>query len=391
MPCGARWSSLDAAPLTLDDVQTRAKRIQRRRRITASVAAAAVVAIIAPVGLVVADNQTKSSPPPATQSQVTPSPLDWPQRLQTGGLALGDAPKIAWREGGTLHTADGRDVTVDASYFQLVPYDDGWLAWGSTDIGYSATILDSQGNPVGEPFTTGEGFGIAVNETQVLYLEDDALKAHDNTSGETTTLRTGLGPETQPVGFSGDAALYNVQLRNGERDARWIEAGGDEQDPKPVGTYVYADTTGDGWSAALTKVTDDGSCSQTTAPQGNAVGQTCDFTLAAFSPDGEHVLAGPAYRDGYGDRVLAVVPRDHVNGSPPASVHYVQTLETDATFMSSMWEDDDHVLVVTTTPIPSTSDKMWGLVRIGVDGSVENAVEPVRADEFGNAFGFASG
>ncbi len=379
---------LDTAPLTLGDVQTRAKGIQRRRRIAACVAAAAAVAIIAPIGLMF-DNNQPDSRGPIKQPSTTPSAISWPQRLQTDGLALGDAPKIDWLEGTTLHAADGGSVTLDAAYFQVVAYDDGWLAMGSTNSGYSATILDSEGNPIGEPFPTGEGFAVSDDGTRVLYVDNGDLVVHVN-GGDTEVLLEGVGNTTEPIAFSGDSALYNVQLGNGENDGRWIEAGGPEHDPEPVGTYIYTDSTNDGWSAALTEVRDDGNCSQTTAPHGDAVGETCDFTLDSFSPDGANVLAGPEYRSGYGDGVLAVVPRDHLNGSPPAVVHYVQSLETDATFMYARWEDDEHVLAVTTTPIEGTSDRMWGIVRIGLDGSVENAVEPVRADEFGNAFGFAS-
>ena len=224
---------LDTAPLTLGDVQTRAKRIQRRRRIGACVAAAAAVAIIAPIGLILGNNQPDSRGP-IKQPSTTPSAISWPQRLQTDGLALGDAPKIDWLEGTTLHTADGGTVTLDAAYFQVVPYDDGWLALGSTNSGYSATVLDSEGTPVGEPFATGEGFAISDDGTRVLYVDNGDLVVHVN-GGDTEVLLEGVGNNTEPIGFSGDAALYNIQRGNGENDGRWIEAGGPEHDPQPVG------------------------------------------------------------------------------------------------------------------------------------------------------------
>jgi len=34
-----------------------------------------------------------------------------------------------------------------------------------------------------------------------------------------------------------------------------------------------------------------------------------------------------------------------------------------------------------TTPIAGTSDRTWSLVRIGLNGSVEDTVPPVRAGE----------
>ena len=58
--------------------------------------------------------------------------------------------------------------------------------------------------------------------------------------------------------------------------------------------------------------------------------------------------------------------------------------------MASRWEDDEHVLVITATPVPGSADRMFGIVRIGLDGSVENTVEPVRAEDVDNPFGFAT-
>ena len=184
----------------------------------------------------------------------------------------------------------------------------------------------------------------------MLYVDDGDLVVHVN-GGDTEVLLEGVGNTTEPIGFSGDAALYNIQLGNGENDGRWIEAGGPEHDPQPVGTYIYTDSTGDGWSAALTKVTDDGTCSQTTAPHGNAVGETCDFTLDSFSPDGANVLAGPHTAMATATESWPWFLVTTSTEIRPRLVHYVQSLETDATFMASRWEDDEHVLAVTSTPI----------------------------------------
>ena len=105
-----------------------------------------------------------------------------------------------------------------------MPYDEGWLAWGSTNSGYSATVLDSEGTPVDEPFATGEGFAVSDDGTRVLYVDNGDLVVHVN-GGDTEVLLEGVGNTTEPIGFSEDAALYNIQLGNGENDGRWIEAG----------------------------------------------------------------------------------------------------------------------------------------------------------------------
>ena len=72
-------------------------------------------------------------------------------------------------------------------------------------------------------------------------------------------------------------------------------------------------------------------------------------------------------------------------------VHYVQSLETDATFMDSpLGGRRARPASVTTTPIPGTGDKMCGhrpdrRGRFGRD-----TVEPVRAEDVAFPFGFAT-
>ena len=44
-----------------------------------------------------------------------------------------------------------------------------------------------------------------------------------------------------------------------------------------------------------------------------------------------------------------------------------------ATYFDEVWEDAEHVLVVT------YQDGEWAVVRLGVDGSMEYAVEPRKA------------
>jgi hypothetical protein len=384
---------IGGSPITLGEVKGAATRIRRRRALTASAAVAAAVAILVPTVMLNSNlfNGADGVLPSAT-NKPTPTTVTLGESLDVSDLKLGDAPKIAWIQNGTtMHAADGLTVALGAAYNQVVPYDDGWLALDYNGAsGTEATVLNPEGSPVGAPFATGQGFALSSDGNRVLYLEGSALKVHDNGTGATTTLREGLTQDTEPIGFVGEKALYNIRVQAAGTDGRWIAPGGQEQDPRPQGEFRYLDTTDDGWASAITKVTDFGSCSESLAPHGNTVGRTCDFQFRSFSPNGENILGGGDYGDGYGDGVLAVLPRDSFNGNPPALLHYVQSLDTDATFMASRWEDDQHILVVTSTPIPGTADKMWGLVRVGLDGTVENALEPVRGDEFANLFALSA-
>lgn len=372
---------INRSPITLGDVKGTATRIRRRRALTATAAVAAGIAIIVPsVALnssLFADGDTTTPAQSPTPTTVT---LGGP--LDISDLELGDAPKINWIEDGTtLHTADGDTVTLDRAYSQVVRYDDGWLAKYTDDQGVATgVLLDASGNPVGETFDTAYWMAVSSDGEQVLYVADGKLLKHDNETGETETVSDDAGTETQPIAVTADTAYYNVQLANYTNDARWWRDGV-ETDPRPNGLYAYRDASDDGWTAAMDEARDDGSCSVVTAPHGEDAGRTCKLTLKAFSPDGEHIIAGAAYEDGYGSTQLSVTKRDGLGSEAAVVLEYLQFGQDDATFMHSVWEDDSHVLAVMTTPIPGTSDRTWSLVRIGLDGSAENAAPPVRGEE----------
>jgi hypothetical protein len=57
--------------------------------------------------------------------------------------------------------------------------------------------------------------------------------------------------------------------------------------------------------------------------------------------------------------------------------------------MEAVWEDETHVLVITSQPIPADSDRTWQLIRLGLDGSAENVAVPVRAGELPRVAPFA--
>lgn len=381
------------APITLGDVKGTATRIRRRRAIAASAAVAAAVAIIVPTvafNSSLFQNADDSDLPPAT-NPATPTNVRLGEPLDVSDLELGDAPKIAWLENGTtLHTAEGDTVALDRAYSDAVRYDDGWLASYTTDQGVATgVLLDADGNATGEQFRTAYFMAVSSDEEQVLFLRDGSLVLHDNATGETVTVRDDAGPATEPIAVTADTAYYNVPLNHMD-DARWWRDG-EEHDPRPDGFYAYADATDDGWTVAMDEATDFGSCSAVTSPVGDQAGRTCKLTLKAFAPDGNHILAGAAYEDGYASRQLSVTTRDGVGSEAAVVLEYLQFGEQDASFMHAVWEDDSHVLAVMTTPIAGTSDKTWSLVRIGLDGSVENAALPVRGEELPQFAPFALG
>ena len=97
--------------------------------------------------------------------------------------------------------------------------------------------------------------------------------------------------------------------------------------------------------------------------------RTCDNQLSDISPDNRHVLGTPAYGDGFGPTTLDVLTtRD---GAAVRSFTAARNGRS-ATYFDEVWEDAEHVLVVT------YQAGRWAVVRLGVDGSMEYAVAPRR-------------
>ena len=140
------------------------------------------------------------------------------------------------------------------------------------------------------------------------------------------------------------------------------------------GVISIGDVAQDGGMLGMTSVADEGSCwgmFSTWRPK--PIWETCDYTLFDFSPSGERILAGPAYLDGFGQGIAAVLDRD---GEVLAEWHS----QGQAAILHTIWEDDDHVLVIV------FEDERWAVLRLGVDGSVEIAVPPARDRDGQGAF-----
>ena len=122
---------------------------------------------------------------------------------------------------------------------------------------------------------------------------------------------------------------------------------------------------------AMTSMEDEGTCwGMFEVWKPKPIWETCEHTLFDFSPSGDLILAGPAYLDGFGQGVAAVLDRD---GKVVAEWHS----RGQAAILHTIWEDDDNVLVIV------FQDEQWAVLRLGVDdGSVEIAVPPV-ADQGG--------
>jgi hypothetical protein len=136
-----------------------------------------------------------------------------------------------------------------------------------------------------------------------------------------------------------------------------------------------------GLTAGTVKIIEDGdgSCAGVADPQGAVLWTTCQDRLLSFSPGSRSVLAGTSASFGSGDHELTVL--DASTGEQRLR------LETAANvgIFEVAWEDDDHLLAVVADwredeQTGDHRDHRWAVLRVGLDGTREYAVEPVPGD-----------
>jgi hypothetical protein len=105
--------------------------------------------------------------------------------------------------------------------------------------------------------------------------------------------------------------------------------------PKPTAV------SGDGTTAAsLTTLTDQHSCTSVVSiPTGKRLWRTCEYQVDSFTRDGATAIAGPLYRDGYGDGLAAAL--DAKTG--------VLLHEWSGVFRQTVAEDDQHLFLLADT------------------------------------------
>jgi hypothetical protein len=342
----------------------------------ATLAAAALVVLSA------CGTQTGGEPTPSTPS----STASKPSVLDLNGLEIGRPPKIAWSRGSALDGDKAKDVLpakldqfVQTKQLLVIRDTDGDVFAYSPDGPTSTT-------PIGK--ATG---ALAVNDERNLV----AWIAPD---GSPTVLQEGEAkPVTLPaqagvtVGdavavlgrdcFNGpetvEGAGCSVYFRShGEKPQSFVasnhgfvEAVGDANSP----VYLQdADETGEvGWT---TLNDDQTTCStywgrETLDADTATTWKTCNYLPLAFSPDGEHVLAtGSHGYEGLGASSLTILDR----ASGKLRITLKNNAKSQAAIVDMVWEDDEHVLAVVAQKLD------WGIIRVGLDSSVELAVARIH-------------
>lgn len=368
---------LDRSPLTVTDVRTRARRIQRRRTAAAGAAVAAVLAIAVPVGLSMVGPTQRSEVPPATQPpapQVTSGTIAVDprsaERIDETPVALMDV------DGPTLITPDGT-VDLPRGYDAITPYGDGWIAVARNDAPgvpeETIEILTPGLDVDNQPVATG-GLVVSPDGSRVAWSEYDGarwrVKVGDTASGSASDHQVfPPSPEDQevaPIGFVAEAEVATTQDKGQGLLSTFVGPGEtpgalpgpvEGRSASPVAGVVAGLKGSQGGRACSAVV-------QGAADTGATLWETCDHTLGPISPGGTYVVGFDPEADGNGSPTVTVL--DAATGAEVVTFRAVLPLRTVGGFWTQLAWEDEQALVVR-----MFSGDDYFMMRLGLDGTVQ--------------------
>ena len=301
-------------------------------------------------------------------------------------LKTGAPPELVWSQttGGetTIHGPAG-ETTIAGRVAALAPMGSGFIV-------QSIDAVDPNGRPitrfVGADGTPGRstwrtGYGLATSpdgEAVAFTTRRGGVKVIDQDGDRVLSMPSVPSKQfAEPVhvtnGYcredetsNGCAVLVNS---TGRRRVSWVVSSHGIVETTPV----KAVSTGrNRWTGGITRFSDTGTCS-VMMRNFHKRWRTCDNMFSDISPDTQRVLGTPAYADGFGPTKLDVL--DLRTGEPENT--WTSTRRATTTYFDEVWEDSTHILVVT------YSREKFAIVRLGLDDSMEYAVEPV-ADRDGD-------
>jgi hypothetical protein len=378
-----RSDAMHGTSLALADVQQKARSIRRRRTVTAVGGAVAAIALIVPTAALANHHGHSTEPlPPATQS-VTPTPSPTTSEAQqppagvldVSDLPTGDAPRIDYVQDGIFHFADGDAGELRTRYqpAQFVWLKDGARVWRTTDRnGLSYLEIQDVDGTFHDPVRIDAAINVNPSHSIAAWLTP---------SGQVMVWQ-GFASEPRPLGdpipgsdvrlgpISGDdcslACTVTVNVHDGGMQPWEVSDSGSH--PLLDGGFLdVRDVSEAGLSIGLTKATDFSTCSKLLGGGELQGFSTCKNQLAAFSPDGQLILAWPGYFDGIGPGGLAMYDLEGKRLFERSA-----TAEAQSYYLGEVWEDETHVLA------PTYQDGKWALVRVASDGSMEYAIAPTK-------------
>ena len=369
---------IDGHPIDLESVRGRAHGIQRRRRVVAGAGVLAAIALIVPVAMTSGGGLLSGDDNPPATNVPSPTPVGL-VKADAASAPRGEDPAVAWMDGSVLHQPDGTTTDLGKAYEQVTPYDGGWavvdLAKGTTSF-LAANGEVRESTPGQSLAASRDGQSLARAMTAAAGDQDIGLYPVSGVGpGGYLSSVVSFDGTVDLAGFTGaQEVAYTLTEPNGKSGA-WVTDW--EQDPRrlPGLINVNAANQATGMVSGLTSIDErePGSCSAVVAAAtGQARWETCDYTLEAFSPDGRYVIGTEDYHDGIGGNTVAIL--DATDGT--VLVEY-STLDIGFT-QYPVWETSSTVLVTT------YQDGQWYALRLGLDGTMTQALDPVRAGDLAN-------
>ncbi|NUR08050.1 MAG: WD40 repeat domain-containing protein, partial [Nocardioidaceae bacterium] len=316
---------------------------------------------------------TPAPTPTETVPAPNPTAVDGVRKVKLSGdtEAHSGEPDIPYVFQGSIVKPDGSTVAVDRPLSQAGAFGSGWVGrtspddQGDTDL----VFLDAGGKVTDEQPVQGD----------LAFSDDGSLVAYATTDGRLMVAWDGPGSPAQlrtqgtgtldpvavlgsqrcdnPEGQGGCIVYYNQQSANGDLVAMTSSRHGTVD---RVGDLVNVeDVSPAGVAVGMVSATDTGSCSAALSPEGRQLWKTCDYSLGRISPNGDLVVGRPAYRDGIGDGLVAILDmgtgKPLVEFDPPG----------DAFVNESAWD-------VNNTLLTMLYDDGWALMREDQDGAVSS-------------------
>jgi hypothetical protein len=328
---------------------------------------------VAPLALTlqVAPAGADSSPDRASDRAAAPR-----QVLDVSDLDTGAAPRVAWAERTgrrlTIHGADGTTPAA-GNVRAFAPMGSGYVVQTGGARPPRVRWVAADGTPGPREWRSGYGLAVSPGGGAVAFtVRRGGVRVIDSEGDRVLRMPPvpGVRGLNSPAGVSGDDCREDatsngcsVAVNSTRRPVSWYTSSHGLVDRTPFRSF----STGSGrWTGGVTSVSDTGSCS---AMRGGLRVRwtTCRNQLSVISPDTRHLVGTPAYGDGFGPTRLDLL--DLRTGDRTRS-WTADRRGRSATYFDQVWEDADHLLVVT------FQAGEWAIVRLGTDGSMEYAVPP---------------
>lgn len=391
-----RAEQMHDAPLGLADVKARARSIRRRRQAVTGAVAAVVLAVAAPVAITVTDAFDARPIPPAEQTE-TPNPdrtdnaqpqpfPDGPVLMTTQGLPEGEPPSLNYLVYGAeqeLVTPQGA-LELPEQTGHAARYGEGWILTGGR--GPLVRWVDADMNVVRSEPSASSVLAVSDNGGQVAWVQgrmgaaEVELLAAPTAGGDprSWTLRPGDG-EVRPVGFLGeDRVVFTVVETSLNAIA---EPDGSVTDLEGF-LSIRSASQAAGLVAVQTRYSMSRMCDGMVDPAASTselLWETCGYKLGEFSPNGQYVVGTLAEADGMGSPSAVVF--DARTGE--VLVSYEPERNDQIALAQIMWEDDDSLLAITIDGVDGY------LLRLGLDGQIEQTGQTGTSENMGLPFGFA--